>query len=1011
MLTVGHVAQLASNFKKHGGNVADLLVIETASGPLLVTSTREGHSATFSLSDATTAAQALGRADPPKYGLMLGTPEMSVITQNGQSRLVWSGFSNGLEFGLGLSASGKPSGRVALSDMPADVVALKVFDQKGGSYMLAGRDGSMDLSLFRLDGNGRPGLIDRKTAPGGVSDGEFTDIEVVSVSGASFAVTTSALSGTLAVFQVSPTGLSLRGHIGLDSTIGISAPREVQGVTTANGSFLVVTGGESDSVSVFSVSAAGAIALTDHVVDSRLTRFQSATALATAEVDGRAFIFVGGADDGITVFTLDGQGRLILLSVIEDDAGLSLADVSAIEARVVGGKIQLFVASSSESGVSQFSFDPGRIGVSAKDSGRVTGGAGDDILIGTGASSVLDGGAGDDILIAREGVVHMRGGAGRDIFVPGHGTKLVTIHDFVPGEDMLDLSELAFIRSVAQLRIIPTATGAALIAGPLRIEIITASGTMLSPSFFTEAMFRLAHYANDIDYADLVTPPLTSPPTSASPPAPPGDGQGYKPGKVPPLPAPIAQTRYGTDRADQIAAGAGAAKINGMGGDDMIVGSWGDDWLWGGDGDDTIRGGFGSDYMVGGNGDDRLLGQLGDDRLFGGNGNDLMLGGMGDDRMLGGDGNDTLKGGPGNDLMLGGAGDDLISGGPGDDLVKGGRGSDTIYGDAGNDWLIAQGANSRVYGGMGNDRIEMRNGYNYANGGPGDDTVFGGNGGDEVYLGIGNDVAYGRGGNDTIYGGSGDDRIFGGPGDDILYGESGNDRIHGQVGNDLVMGMDGDDLLYGQSGNDTLLGGDGNDTIYAGPDHDLAEGEAGDDLIHGEEGRDTLRGGTGRDTLYGGSDDDRLYGDDGNDLMFGDDGNDMLWGGNGHDVLNGGSGDDRLFGDAGDDTLIGGTGRDTLTGGGGADVFVFMPEPGRKPPLPDLITDFESGVDLIDLSGFGRGLVWLGEAAFTGGGKPQVRMSSLSDRVQLQLDTDGDGRLDFSIDVAGDVITPFDLLF
>ena len=61
----------------------------------------------------------------------------------------------------------------------------------------------------------------------------------------------------------------------------------------------------------------------------------------------------------------------------------------------------------------------------------------------------------------------------------------------------------------------------------------------------------------------------------------------------------------------------------------------------------------------------------------------------------------------------------------------------------------------------------------------------------------------------------------------------------------------------------------------------------------------------------------------------------------------GGPGNDRLFGGAGADRLVGGTGDDSLSGGPGADVFVFGPGDGA-----DTVTDFSSGSDRIDLTGF-----------------------------------------------------------
>ncbi|WP_263846350.1 FG-GAP-like repeat-containing protein [Roseobacter sinensis] len=82
-------------------------------------------------------------------------------------------------------------------------------------------------------------------------------------------------------------------------------------------------------------------------------------------------------------------------------------------------------------------------------------------------------------------------------------------------------------------------------------------------------------------------------------------------------------------------------------------------------------------------------------------------------------------------------------------------------------------------------------------------------------------------------------------------------------------------------------------------------------------------------------------------------GDDALLGEGGNDVLEGGYGSDRLDGGVGNDRLIGGEGADTLTGGEGSDVFVFDENAHSTLDTRDMITDFEVGLDQIDLSGIG----------------------------------------------------------
>jgi len=57
-----------------------------------------------------------------------------------------------------------------------------------------------------------------------------------------------------------------------------------------------------------------------------------------------------------------------------------------------------------------------------------------------------------------------------------------------------------------------------------------------------------------------------------------------------------------------------------------------------------------------------------------------------------------------------------------------------------------------------------------------------------------------------------------------------------------------------------------------------------------------------------------------------------------------------LIGDNGSNRLVGWKGADTLTGNGGADVFIFLDDPTIIALNADNITDFQDGIDKIDLS-------------------------------------------------------------
>ena len=156
-----------------------------------------------------------------------------------------------------------------------------------------------------------------------------------------------------------------------------------------------------------------------------------------------------------------------------------------------------------------------------------------------------------------------------------------------------------------------------------------------------------------------------------------------------------------------------------------------------------------------------------------------------------------------------------------------------------------------------------------------------------------------------------------------------------QGDDDLITGGTGDDRVFGEGGADTIHGQEGDDTLDGGVGDDVIFGDEGDDVIHGGEGGDHLEGGAGADALAGNL---------GDDVLMAGEGGDSLQGGEGADKLVGGAGEDRLEGGAGDDHLWGGE----WSADGASDTFVFSPGSGQ-----DMVHDFETASDVIDLSAYG----------------------------------------------------------
>jgi Ca2+-binding RTX toxin-like protein len=185
--------------------------------------------------------------------------------------------------------------------------------------------------------------------------------------------------------------------------------------------------------------------------------------------------------------------------------------------------------------------------------------------------------------------------------------------------------------------------------------------------------------------------------------------------------------------------------------------------------------------------------------------------------------------------------------------------------------------------------------------------------------------------------------------------------------------------------------------------------------FRGNAAANVLAGGVGRDVLAGAGGGDTLRGAGGEDRLRGGPGHDTLHGGRGGDRLQGGTGKDWIEGSGGQDLIEGGKGNDVLLGGGGSDVFRFgsARETGSAAGSADLILDFKSGRDTVDVSGIDArsGTRRDDEFDFIGDDRFTDEAGQLRFRNgKVMGDTDGDGAADFKIDFGEARLSGADLL-
>ncbi len=268
----------------------------------------------------------------------------------------------------------------------------------------------------------------------------------------------------------------------------------------------------------------------------------------------------------------------------------------------------------------------------------------------------------------------------------------------------------------------------------------------------------------------------------------------------------------------------------------------------------TINGTSGNDNIIASDQDNYIYGNGGDDVISAGAGDDGIMLSSGQNTVYAGRGNDTISvydfysqnSTPAGGKFFGEEGDD--------ELLVYSKGKYELSGGSGNDYFDVSVLDSTIDGGDGDDNIVLStiNGYDYIN-----QTNFVVGGGNTVHGGSGNDIieVYSGNGN-TIYGDDGVDKFI------IDYSPNSvttiadfdlNEKIDLQ--NMDVKSMS--DLEISQSGSDLLIKFKDNQSVLLKNISQLSEqniifkvsGTSGNDVIQNASGNSIMSGGGGSDTF------------------------------------------------------------------------------------------------------------------------------------------------------------------
>ncbi|MDC0933601.1 hypothetical protein OAR97_07085, partial [Arcobacteraceae bacterium] len=512
---------------------------------------------------------------------------------------------------------------------------------------------------------------------------------------------------------------------------------------------------------------------------------------------------------------------------------------------------------------------------------NVTGGAGDDSIIGDSNTNTFLGNEGDDYLDGAAGKDELYGGAGDDSLEGG------TEADELYGE-----------------------AGDDNLSGGSGLDIIDGGEA-------DENTGDSIDYSGEVQSLDINLKQIGT------------DLAGYSTATVGGIKADYLkdiENIKGSTTDDYIGGDDDSNILQGHYGNDTIVGAGADDTLYGGKGDDIFKAGLDSNGdAILEDGDDGADTIDGDGGVGSGTGNDTVdysaiaqsisvtLDGSNDATVtIDTYSNDIIKN---IENVIGSSVDDIIIGDSGANVLDGSDGDDTLSGAGGNDTLI---------GGIGTDVADYSTAATAVTidlsdtDGDGFETSDDGDGGQDSLDGIeiiiassGDDLLTGDSLNNTFIGGDGYDKFYGTDGDDTFY--SGSLDASGNYVDDGEFGK----VDYDNDGNSpvgkvyidlntTYTDLDGNVYSQAYKSNSTANDNDYTDGTDRLYGITTARGTSSHDTIIGNSEGNKLQGEGGDDYFEGGDGDDSLEGGDGNDIFVATSitdGVDDIYGESGSDTI------------------------------------------------------------------------------------------------------------
>lgn len=469
-----------------------------------------------------------------------------------------------------------------------DVLGTMLSAAEVGEYLIAVDQSGDQINVYQRSGQSFA-WIDGLADSASIHLQNVADIEAFSIGATQYAAVASGAEDGVSVLQIDSLGrLSVSAQIGTLDGLPVSAPASLEVVEHLGKTHILVASQGSSSLSSMEFVGPDTLQVKDHVLDAQDTFISGATTTDSVVVNNFAFLAAGGAEAGVSLFTVLSNGEIFHLASFADTETTTLFRPTALTMSADADSLNLFVGSAWEAGLTRLTYDLSALGaVMVSNGGTILGTIGDDQIVGSDTPDTISGNTGNDIIVDGHGSDVLSGGPGEDTFVFVSDGQPDTILDFQLGIDRLDLSRFDFLNDVSQVEVVSTSNGAILSYADEEITINTNDGSGLLSGDFTNA--------NTLN-ADR--PPLLQ----------------------------VNQVLSGGAANDVLKGGAGNDTISGFGGADDLEGGAGLDLLIGAEGADTLKGDAGDDVIQGDGGADLLIGGDGNDHVEGGFDGDLIYG-------------------------------------------------------------------------------------------------------------------------------------------------------------------------------------------------------------------------------------------------------------------------------------------------------------------------------------------------------------------------------------------------